>query len=149
MKTLIVALLFFGAGISAYSQCINGKESYPLYKYGAMLVEEFDEKDYEIVRIEYDIIRTSRESFRTLSSDWEYTIIAFADQGVKDLDIKLYEYDTLLDKWKLVAEDNSEESFALVSYKPMKEVSCKVEIVIYEFNEGYDVARYGLMYVHE
>lgn len=142
----ILSLLFI-TNINA--QCINGTNSYPIYKMGAQLVESFDNDGAEIVRIEYDLVFSSKETFRNLSSDWEYVIVGFADNGVKDLDVKLYEYDELLAEWKVVAEDKSTESYAIVSYRPPVTALYKVEVIVYSFYEGYNAARYGLMFVHE
>ncbi len=151
MKRLLLALflyfLFFPANSPA--QCINEKLSLPIYKMGAELVEKFDDQGNEIVRIEYDLVFNSKESFRSLSSDWEYTIIGFADNGVKDLDLKLYEYDESTEKWSFVAEDKGSESYSIVKVKPEVTKLYKVEIIVYEFIEGYSAARYGLMYVHD
>jgi hypothetical protein len=151
MKTKIFLLLLFSFFIKASldAQCINGTKSYPIYKLGAQLVDQFDNDGREIVRIEYDLVFTSKETTRNLSADWEYTIVAFADDGVKDLDIKVYAYDDLLEKWTLSAEDNSVESFAIATVKPPTDELYKVEVIVYEFHEGYTAARYGLMFVHD
>ena len=133
----------------ADAQCFNGTKSYPIYKTGAKLVDQFDQAGNEIVRIEYDLVFTSKETSRNLSSDWEYTIVAFADGGVKDLDIKVSVYDDLLDEWTQVAEDNSVESYAIATVKPPADALYKVEVIVYQFNEGYTAARYGLMFVHD
>ncbi len=146
---LFALIISFSISFGMNAQCVNGKQSYPIYKTGAALVESFDTEGHEIVRIEYDLLFDSKESFRVLSNEWEYTIIGFADEGVKDLDVKVYEYDKLLDKWKLVGEDNSNEAFAIVTITPSMSQEYKVEIIAYEFYEGYTAARYGLMYVHE
>jgi hypothetical protein len=116
---------------------------------GAQMVEKFDAEGAEIVRIEYDLIFTSKETFRTLSPDWEYLVIGFADGGVKDLDVKVYEYDDLLDKWTLVAQDDATDAFAMVAVTPTRAAMYKVEVIAYEFYEGYSAARYGLMFVHD
>lgn len=148
-KDLTIAILSLLFSVNLNAQCINGVESYPIYKMGAQLVEKFDNEGKEIVRIEYDLVFSSKETFRNLTSDWEYSIIGFADNGVKDLDVKLYEYDELLETWKLVAEDKSAEDHATVSYKPIVDALYKVEVIVYEFYEGYTAARYGLMFVHD
>jgi len=145
---LTLAILMLLPSFSLRAQCINGTKSYPIYKLGAQLVDTYDNAGAEIVRIEYDLIFSSKETFRNLTSDWEYSIIGFADEGVKDLDVKLYEYDDLLEKWKLVAEDNSTEAYVMVNYKPPVSALYKVEVIVYEFHEGYTAARYGLMFVH-
>jgi hypothetical protein len=134
---------------NADAQCINGTKSYPIYKLGAQLVDQFDNQESEIVRIEYDLVFSSKETTRNLSADWEYTIVGFADDGVKDLDLKIWVYDDLLEKWTLVSEDSSVESFAIVTVKPPVDALYKAEIIVYQFNEGYTAARYGLMFVHD
>jgi hypothetical protein len=144
---LLLSSFFIIKGIDA--QCINGTKSYPIYKLGAQLVNQFDEAGQEIVRIEYDLVFTSKETTRNLSADWEYTLVAFADDGVKDLDIKVSAYDDLLDQWTLVTEDNAVESYSIVTVKPPVDALYKVEVIVYEFNEGYTAARYGLMFVHD
>lgn len=151
MKKLLLTLFIFGIfiGNPLNAQCINGVKSYPIYKMGAKVVEEFDNEGYEIVRIEYDLVFDSKESFRTLTDSWEYTIIGFADEGVKDLDLKVYEYDELIEKWTLIVEDKESEPFATVTVSPSVTALYKVEVIVYEFYEGYSAARYGLMYVHE
>lgn len=149
VKFLAAAAVLILAAQFISAQCINGTKSYPIYKAGAQLVSEFDNQGKEIVRIEYDLIFDSKESFRDLSSDWEYSILAFGDDGVKDLDLKVYIWDDLLETWTLVAEDNSEESFCMITYQPEETARHKVEVIVYEFNEGYSAARYGLFYVHD
>ena len=135
--------------ISLNGQCINGTKSYPIYKTGAQLVDKFDNEGAEIVRIEYDLIFSKKESFRNLSADWEYAIIGFADAGVKDLNIKLYEYDDLLDRWTMVAEDMTTQTYGIINFKPSISAQYKVEVIVKEFYEGYTAARYGLMFVHD
>lgn len=149
IKLFLLLLALFFVWKNSDAQCINGTKSYPIYKLGAQLVDQFDNDGNEIVRIEYDLVFSSKETSRNLSSDWEYTIVAFADDGVKDLDIKVYAYDDLLDKWTLAAEDNSVESFAIATVKPPADALYKVEVIVYEFHEGYTAARYGLMFVHD
>ena len=77
MKTKNIVTLTFGLllSLSLNAQCTNGTKSSPIYKEGAELVEKFDEAGLEIVRIEYDLIFSSKETTRNLSSDWEYTIV--------------------------------------------------------------------------
>ena len=156
MKNLIMGpgIYFFLAIIlitsfEANGQSIDNGKTYPIYKVGAQLVEDFDDDGVEIVRIEYDLVFSSKETFRQLSSEWEYTIIGFADGGVKDLDIKVYQYDDLLEQWEEVAEDNSIDSYAIVSLQPETSGLHKVEVIVYEFHDGYSAAKYGLMFVHD
>lgn len=149
LKFLSAAVLLIFAIGTTSAQCINGTKSYPIYKAGAQIVNEFDQQGKEIVRIEYDLIFDKKETFRDLASDWEYSIIAFADDGVKDVDVKIYSYDDLLEQWTLVAQDNSTEGFAIITYQPTETALHKIEVIVYEFYEGYTAARYGLFIVHD
>jgi hypothetical protein len=149
MKLFVSAILLLLTTGFASAQCINGTKSYPIYKAGAQIVNEFDIQGKEIVRIEYDLIFDSKETFRDLTTDWEYSIIAFADDGVKDVDVKIYTYDDLLEQWTLVAQDNSTEGFAIITYQPAETALHKIEVIVYEFYEGYTAARYGLFIVHD
>jgi len=135
--------------IEASSQCVNGTKSYPIYKAGAQLVSELDNQEKEIVRIEYDLVFGTKETYRNLTSDWEYTIMVFADDGVKDIDLKVYEYDDLLEQWTLVKEDNAAESYATLTLQPTVTAQYKIEVIVYEFFEGYTAARYGLLIYHD
>ena len=127
----------------------NGFKSYPIYKSGATLVSNLDNKGKEIVRIEYDLIFSEKQSFRQLSPNWTYSILAFADNGVEDLDIKLYVYDTLLSKWVFVKKDTDTDSYAALEITPNETADYKVVVQVYKFKDGYDAARYGLIYYHD
>jgi hypothetical protein len=139
--------LFLTSTLSA--QCINGTDSYPIYKQGASLVSDFDGQGLEIVKIEYDIVRDSKNTFSYLSPDWEYSIYVFGDDGVKDIDLYLYEYDDLLEEWDLVEEDIEESYDALIFFQPNEYAQYKIEVYVAEFYEGYTAARYGLFFIHD
>ena len=95
------------------------------------------------------LIFTKKETIRTLSPDWTYTCVAFADEGVKDLDLKIYILNEATDTWEFVSEEKSTESYAIVNVTPEKSAKYKFEVIVYKYNEGYDVAKYGLMLVHK
>ena len=107
------------------------------------------EMDYEqeIVRMEFDILRDSKETFRYLTDDYEYGIFAFGDFRIKDVDISVYVYDGT--GWVLEAKDEEENEFALLSISPEKTQKYKIEVKAYSFAEGYDVGHYGLIIFHE
>ena len=151
MKSLIslVSLLLMVSSIHTYGQAYHGIKSYPIYKKGAQLVNGLDNENKEIVRIEYDIIFTNKTTYRTLTSDWEYTIVGFADEGVKDLNLELYEYDDLIEKWSLVATSVPEDVYSIIAYRPSVTAQYKIEIIANEFHEGYTAARYGLLIFHD
>lgn len=150
MKKIVIFFLFAFASISLSAQCINGTKSSPLYEVGADYVHYLDSLGMEIVRIEYDLIFTTKDSYRYLYSDWEYLLVGFVDNGVKDFTMTLYEYDESEDLWFPVAySDEAENGLTTLIYKPEETKQFRTVIEIKEFYEGYTAARYGLIYVHE
>jgi hypothetical protein len=145
-----VVLLFIIISFSLSSQCINGVKSYPLYSDGAEYVKYLDSVGMEIVRIEYDLIFSTKESFRDLYADWEYLFVGFVDAGVKDFNLILNEYDAENDLWFPVAySDEAENGLTTMIYQPIETKMYKIVISIEELYEDYSAARYGLIYVHD
>lgn len=149
LKAPIFIFLFCFIALSVNAQSINGVKSYPLYKQGAKLVNELDVEGNEIVRIEYDLIFSSKETYRYLSPDWEYTIQGFADGGVAQMDLKIYVYDDLIDEWNLLKTDQMEGAAPYLTITPPESAQYKIEIIVTDFYEGYNVARYGLIFYHD
>ena len=151
MKTKIIATLLFiiSAGAlyaqSDYSKSDNerGTSMMPIYKQGNELIKIVEEKDLEIVRMEYDIVTTKKKnSWRILVKDVKYSVIVFGDYRIKDIDVAVYRY--VNKEWVKVTKDKKEDSFAIVSLSPDKTEEYKIEISVYEFKEGYTAAHYGL-----
>ncbi|PLX06252.1 MAG: hypothetical protein C0596_17410 [Marinilabiliales bacterium] len=104
----------------------------------------------EIVRIEYDLIFSTKDSYRELYEDWEYLFVGFVDGGVKDFCLTLYEFDALNQMWFPVAySEPAENGLTTMIYQPVETKNYKVEVKVKEFYEGFTAARYGLIYVHE
>lgn len=147
-KSLFLILVSVLLSLGANAQCINGTKSTPIYKVGEKLVKKFDKLGAEIVRIEYDLVFSSTDTFRDLSPDWEYNIIGFADKGVKDLDLKVLQYDAMKGEWIVLGSDVSNNSYASVIIRPNRVDTYKIQISVYAYFEGYTAARYGLIIVH-
>ena len=101
----------------------------------------------EVVRIEADIIRTSKETVRNLDPSFSYDIVAVASNRIKDIDLAVYkkvDYD-----WVLVTKDNESDDIAAVSLKPTEYSEYKIVVTAYEFHSGFDVGHYGLVVVHD
>ena len=105
-----------------------------------------NEYNNEIVRMEFDIISDTKQTFRDLMKGYEYGIIAFGDWRIKDIDINVYEF--IHDDWVLMETDEEVEEYAFVTISPEETASFMIEIKAYEFNEGYDVGHYGLLIFH-
>lgn len=152
MKTkviLILSLVWVLSG-SVFAQCYNGTKMGPIYADGKVLVDEMDKGGYETVRLEYDLIFTSKSSWRSLSSDWEYVIMGFADGGVKVLTLDLYVWDESASKYVYVkSDDGSNKTAPIVTVLPPTTQDYKIVVTVKEFYSGYNAAKYGLIFVHK
>jgi hypothetical protein len=119
----------------------------PILARAEPLIEKIEKEDFEIVRMEFDIISTEKETYRMLYKDWEYGIVAFGDYRIKDIDVAVYE--KIRGKWKLVEKDAENDDEAMVTIKPYKDGEHKIEISVYKYNKDYSVGHYGLLVIHE
>jgi hypothetical protein len=145
ISLLVLFSLFFS---SVNAQVVGGRSSQTILDMGTQVLTALEAQDREIVRMEYDIIFTEKESFRALSEDWEYTIVAFADAGVKILNISLWYYSELDNTWNKVTETDSDTNYAIIDYQPTAPKSFRVIVKVDKFSEGYTIGRYGLFYMH-
>ncbi len=68
----------------------RGTSMEPILAAAKPLVEEIEGGDYEIVRMEYDLIFGEKSTYRTLFDGWTYGIAAFGDYRIKDIDLSVY-----------------------------------------------------------
>ncbi len=104
------------------------------------------EMGQEIVRMEFDILQTSKESYRVLVDKYEYGIFAFGDYRIADIDIKIYKW--VNNQWNLITKDQDANPNAVVTIKPSYSGEYKIVISAYKFTEGYDIGHYGLIVFH-
>ncbi|MBR5604468.1 MAG: hypothetical protein IKW51_09795 [Bacteroidales bacterium] len=147
MKKIICLIALLGAFFTSNAQ----KEEISM---SAIMSDAIDyikliEMEYgqEIVRMEFDIINSTKQTIRTLTSDYEYGIVAFGDYRIKDIDIKVYKLTN--GQWTLIEQDQETTSNAAVTIKPYITSEYKIEIKAYEFNSGYSAGHYGLIIFHE
>ena len=115
------------------------------FRAGLRLQEERYEQ--EIVRIEYDLLFGTKESIRTLSTSYRYTVLAFSDDRVEDLDITVYKRSG--NSWEQIMKDTETDNSPLVQFTPTAATEYKVEIKAYKFREGESAAHYGLIISHD
>ena len=125
----------------------KGTSLLPIISEAIPKIREIEESKLEIVRMEFDIISKSKSTYRTLLSDWSYAIIAFGDYRVKDIDVKISK--EVDGKWIEVKKDDSAKNKALVIIDPTFSGLYQIEITVYEYNDGYSTAHYGLIICHE
>lgn len=101
----------------------------------------------EIVRMEYDILRTTKTTIRTLTDDYTYYIVAFGDFRFKDIDVKVYK--KVYGEWQIVEKDADANAMAAVSITPEQTCDYLIEISAYSYESGYDVGHYGLIIAHD
>ncbi len=96
MKLSILIAIVFTAAISFgqknYSYPDNDKRTSmePILAAAKPLVEEIESEDFEIVRMEYDLIFDKKSTYRTLYEGWTHGIAAFGNYRIKDIDITVY-----------------------------------------------------------
>jgi hypothetical protein len=150
---LIFVTCIFAAGTSlaqkdfSYLDNNKGTSMEPILAAAKPLVEEIENGDFEIVRMEFDLIFGKKSTYRTLFDGWTYGIAAFGDYRIKDIDLTIYK--KIRGVWKKVEEDAENDDVATVSIKPREKEEYKIEISVYKFNKGYKVGHYGLMIFHE
>lgn len=146
-KTTFVAVLALFSAFGAFAQRPDVSMK-PIMAKAVDLIELIEESyDQEIVRIEFDIVTDKKETYRTLYDGIEYTIVAFADDRVADLDVRVYEMDG--NEWTLVKKDSDSSDVAVVSLTPDVTSTYKIVVSAYAFNSGYSAAHYGIIVFHE
>lgn len=120
----------------------------PIMSKGEEIVRYIEnELNMEVVRMEYDILRTTKTTTRILSQGWTYTIVAFGDFRFRDIDIKVYRNNQ--GSWQLIDKDSDASAVAAVNITPPYDGEYLIEISAYSFESGYDVGHYGLIIAHE
>ncbi|MGB5848397.1 MAG: hypothetical protein WBH40_07915 [Ignavibacteriaceae bacterium] len=152
-KFLIAFVCIFAVGVSfaqkdlSYLDNEKGTSMEPILAAAEPLVEEIEGGNYEIVRMEYDLIFGEKSTYRTLFDGYTYGIAAFGDYRIEDIDVSVYVKSR--GDWKLVEEDAENDDVATVSIKPRVKEEYKIVISVYKFKKGYSVGHYGLMIFHE
>ena len=106
-----------------------------------------DDWGMEVVRMEYDILRTTKTTMRTLTNEYTYVVVAFGDFRFRDIDVKVYK--NVYGEWQLVEKDADSSAIAAVSLTPTQTCEYLIEISAFSFESGYEVGHYGLIIAHE
>jgi hypothetical protein len=146
-RILIPALFILLQASTAFAQAKEGTSMVPILTDALKYLTEIEEKSFEIVRMEFDIITDTKTTYRTLQAGWNYGIMAFGDYRVSDLDIAVYR--DVDGTWVLVKNDDGAERYATALITPKYAGMYKIDIKVYKFAEGFTAAHYGLMVIHE
>lgn len=153
MKNILLLLIALCFSISIFAQSTaeddneNGTSLTPILKDVQPVLDELEAKGLEIVRMEIDIVKTSKSSYRTLHSDWAYGIAVVGDYRFTNLDIKVYQQ--VDGNWQLIKEDVAEDKAAVVIIEPTETTEYMIEIINTEAAEGYVGGHYALLIFHE
>ncbi len=128
--SILIAIVFvFTAAISfgqknySYPDNDKGTSIEPILAAAKPLVEEIEGKDFEIARMEYDLIFDKKSTYRTLFEGWTYGIAAFGNYRIKDIDITVYKE---RGNDKKIEEDAENDDVATVSIKPRSDEEYKI-----------------------
>jgi hypothetical protein len=144
-KSILLAIFIFCAIISNAQNRSMGSDG--ILGKLQIVIDAAEERDLEVVRIEADIIRTSKETVRNLDPSFSYDIVAVASNRIKDVDLAVFKKEG--NDWVLVTKDDESGDIAAVSLKPTEYSEYKIVVTAYEFHSDYDVGHYGLVVVHD
>ncbi len=146
VKAMLLGLMMVCMTTTANAQ--NETTMQDIHQKGTNLIEYLEEKhNQEIVRIEYDIVFTTKETTRVLSEDYEYQILGFADHRVEDLNITVYKM--VGSEWIQVAQDTESDNTPMLTVKPTSTREYKIEVSVNKYKEGFSAAHYGLIICHD
>jgi len=105
-----------------------------------------ENKNREIVRMEMDIVADSKESFRVLTGQWTYGLVALGDSRIAQIHLAVYR--DLDGAWSLVTESTDDGDLALVTVTPTSAARYKFVVSVSRFNESYTAGHYALIVYH-
>lgn len=94
------------------------------------------EKKYnkQVVHLEYDVIKTSKQSYRKLFTEVQYGIIVFGDGNISDVNMSLSRIEE--GKWKSVDIDDGDEEIVMLFFTPKTTSLYRFEIESILINEN-------------
>lgn len=126
----------------------NGKSMWPILNNMQTIIDTVEHRGFEIVRLEYDIVKTdSKASYRILTDVWTYRIGVIGDYRSLDMDIEVYKQSDD-GTYILISQDNKTESFAYVDITPTTTGWYKFVVKCSRFQAGYNSCHYGLIIFH-
>jgi len=142
---LLTTLLLF----SVFSFSQDDRSIVPILAQVAEVTVKMEEKGFEIVKIECDIVglQNPKTSYRVLSPLWVYTVGVLGDYRSIDMDIEVYKQHED-GTYQLVASDSKESNFATVSVQPTEECWYKFVIKCHSMKANYIACHYGLIVLH-
>lgn len=146
-KLFVVLLIMLSSFQNIFAQD-DGTTMVPIMEKTQSLVNYIEnECNQEIVRIEMDILASTKTTFRNLQEGYKYQVIAYGDFRFKDIDVSVSRWNG--NEWVVMNKDTDDSDMAMVTIIPTSTSDYKIEITAYKFNEGYKAGHYGLIVCHE
>lgn len=147
-KILLAVIAVMMVGFAGFSKASSDIAMAPIIEKSLVYIKMLeDEKDQEVVHVEYDIIRTTKDVYRSLQKGYTYGIVAYGDDRVKAMSLKVYRKNG--SKWQLVDSDTAGDEIAVVEVKPTTSGEYKFVVGVDSYNGSYRAAHYGVILFHE
>ncbi len=110
------------------------------------MVKTLELEKVEIVRIEVDLLFTSKHTIRTLHSEYTYGVLTYGDYRFKSVALNIYKKEN--GEWKFFKTGENKDGTSSVFIKPDELGEYKFEVIAAEFSEGYTGGHYVLIIMH-
>lgn len=111
-----------------------------IMKIGAILVGIAEENDFEVVKVDIDLVGKSnaKQTLKVFSQEFAYTVsVAGSPSRIDDTDLRIYYVSDNGDKI-LVAEDKKVDYVAAVSFTPVVSGTYLIETQAYKMKPGHE-----------
>ncbi len=115
-------------------------DAYPVLKY----IE--DSLKAEVVRVEYDLLFDSKDSFRPFFKGWNYGVCVVGDYRINKIKLRLFRQEK--DEWILVKENDENGNIALSMVTAESDGMYRFEITAKGFVDGFTAGHYALIIFH-
>ena len=117
MKKTVFLLFFCISTVASFAQ--KSKSIIPIISQTNDYISLIENKyQQQVVHLEYDVIKTSKESYRQLFGGVLYGIILFGDQNIKSFNLSISVIEN--DNWKTLETKNSDKGIVMLYFKPDK-----------------------------
>lgn len=111
-----------------------------IMKIGAILVGIAEENDFEVVKVDIDLVgkRNAKQTLKVFSQEFAYTVsVAGSPSRIEDTDLRIYYVSDNGEKI-LVARDEKVDYVAAVSFSPTVSGTYLIETQAYKMKTGYE-----------
>jgi hypothetical protein len=119
----------------------------PIMTDAVSVLREIENNRFEVVRMELDLVSSTKSTLRELHQGWNYGLVAFGDYRIADIDVVVHKF--IGGQWVEIQRDESTARRAAVEITPAYTGTYKIDVRVYSFQPGYNVGHYGLVVFHE